>query len=104
MFENYPIKELFFWKMGRQYTTLFLTEILREACRMKIKFFPDTDTALVEFSNKDINETIEVSENVYLDVDIHGNIVSMTIEHAREHSNLPYLSFQQIDNEQRLSA
>ncbi len=71
---------------------------------MKIKYFPDTDTALVEFSAKEIHETIEISENVYIDVDSNGNVVSMTIEHAREHADLPYLSYQQIEDEQKLSA
>ncbi len=66
---------------------------------MKIKYFSDTDTALVEFSDNNIVETKEISENVYIDVDGKGNLVNMTIEHARESAQLPDLSYQQIEKE-----
>ena len=66
---------------------------------MRIKYFSDTDTALVEFSDNIVEETREISENVYIDVDKKGNLVSMTIEHARECAQLPDLSYQQIEKE-----
>jgi uncharacterized protein YuzE len=66
---------------------------------MRIKYFSDTDTALVEFSDNNIVETKEISENVYIDVDGKGNLVNMTIEHARESAQLPDLSYQQIEKE-----
>ena len=46
---------------------------------MKIRYFTDTDTALIEFSNESILETKEISENLYIDLDHKGNLVSMTI-------------------------
>jgi uncharacterized protein YuzE len=64
---------------------------------MKIKYFSDTDTALVEFSNLAVVETKEINENIYLDLDRAGNLVAMTIEHARQQTNLPSLSFEQIE-------
>jgi uncharacterized protein YuzE len=64
---------------------------------MKIKFFSDTDTALVEFSEHAVVETREIAENIYVDMDRSGNLVAMTIEHAREHANLPFLSYEQIE-------
>ena len=64
---------------------------------MKIKYFSDSDTALVEFSDNAITETQEISENIYIDVDNKGNIVSMTIEHAKKTANLPDISYQQIE-------
>lgn len=67
---------------------------------MKIKYFNDTDTALVEFTDKEIKETQEISENIYIDLDETGNIVNMTIEHARTNAKLPDISFQQIEKEQ----
>ena len=36
---------------------------------MKIKYFRDTDTALVEFSDNLVKETREISENIYIDMD-----------------------------------
>ena len=64
---------------------------------MKIRYFPDTDTALIEFSNEPVAETKEISENLYIDLDGYGNLVSMTIEHAREKANLSEISFLQMD-------
>ena len=66
---------------------------------MKIKYFSDTDKALVEFSNRKIAETKEINENIYIDLDTSGNLVAMTIEHARNQANLPYLSYEQIEQE-----
>ncbi|MBI4687465.1 MAG: DUF2283 domain-containing protein [Nitrospirae bacterium] len=38
----------------------------------------------IEFSNVSVVETKEISENLYIDLDEKGNLVSMTIEHAKE--------------------
>ena len=64
---------------------------------MKIKFFSDTDTALVEFSDREVAETREINENIYIDLDASGNLVAMTIEHARQQASLPFLSYEQIE-------
>ena len=66
---------------------------------MKVKYFSDTDTALVEFSNRRISETKEINENIYLDLDSAGNLVAMTIEHAKKQASLPSLSYEQIEKE-----
>lgn len=64
---------------------------------MKVKYFTDTDTALLEFSDRPAFETRELSENVYVDLDEMGNLVSMTLEHARESGNLPEVSVEEIE-------
>jgi uncharacterized protein YuzE len=66
---------------------------------MKIKYFSDTDTALFEFSNRKITETKEINENIYIDLDTSGNLVAMTIEHARKQASLPHLSYDQIEKD-----
>ncbi len=38
-----------------------------------------------------------MSENIYVDLHEKGNIVSMTIEHAKEHTGLPDLSIEEMD-------
>ncbi len=43
---------------------------------MKVKYFKDTDTALLEFSEAPVRETREISENVYVDLDERGKPVS----------------------------
>ena len=66
---------------------------------MKIKYFSDTDTALVEFSGRRVAETKEINENIYITLDAPGNLVAMTIEHARQQASLPSLSYEQIEKE-----
>ena len=63
---------------------------------MRMKYFSDTDTAHIEFTDKPVHETREVSENVYIDVDEKGNIVSMTIEHAKDSAGLWEFSYQEM--------
>lgn len=63
---------------------------------MNVKYFSDTDTALLEFSNRPVTETREISENIYVDLDKDGNLVSMTIEHAGQHTSLPCVSVEEI--------
>lgn len=63
---------------------------------MKVKYFKETDTALLEFSTGLVEETREIAENVYVDLDHRGNLVSMTIEHAAELTQLPQLILEEI--------
>jgi uncharacterized protein YuzE len=63
---------------------------------MKVKYFSDTDTALVEFTDKEVFETREISENVYADLDQTGNLVNMTIEHAKANAGLWEFSYQEM--------
>ena len=63
---------------------------------MKVKYFPDTDTALVEFTDKEVHETKEISSNIYVDIDKNGNLVSMTIEQAKANAGLREFSYTEI--------
>ena len=63
---------------------------------MNVRYFMDTDTTLLEFSNADVDETREISENVYIDLDKAGNLVSMTIEHAAAVASLPRVRIEEI--------
>ena len=63
---------------------------------MTIRYFSDTDTALIDFTDHAIAETREISENLYVDLDEHGNVVSMTIEHAKESGGLKELVYREI--------
>ena len=64
---------------------------------MKIKYFTDTDTALVEFSNHQVAQTKEINENIYIELDADGNLVNMTIEHASKQANIAEIAYQQIE-------
>ena len=63
---------------------------------MKIRYFSDTDSALIEFSDAPAVETKEITENLYIDLDENGNLVSMTIEHAKKQANISEISFLQM--------
>lgn len=66
---------------------------------MKIKYFEDTDTAFIEFTSKQVAKTSELCENIHLDLDEQGNLVSMKIEHAKTSANILELTFERQPNE-----
>ena len=63
---------------------------------MKVKYFPDTDTALIEFTDKEVYKIKEISEDIYIDLDQNGNLVNMTIEHAKAKAGLCEFSYQEM--------
>jgi uncharacterized protein YuzE len=63
---------------------------------MKIKYFQDTDTLYIEFRAVEVAETKDLDENTILDLDGHGNICGITIEHAGERTDIPKFSYEQI--------
>ena len=63
---------------------------------MKVKYFSDTDTAHVKFTENSVFETKEISESIYIDLDEDGNIVNMTIEHAKVNAGLQEFSYEQM--------
>jgi uncharacterized protein YuzE len=64
---------------------------------MKIKYFEDTDTALLELGDGTPAETRELSEDIYLDLDEAGHVVSITLEHASLRGDLSEVSFKRIN-------
>jgi uncharacterized protein YuzE len=63
---------------------------------MKIQYFQDTDTLYIEFRPVEVAETKDLDENTILDLDRNGNICGITIEHAKERTDIPHFSFEQI--------
>lgn len=63
---------------------------------MKVNYFSDTDTLLVTFSDKKVAETRDLNENVIVDMDQNGGIVSITVEHAKKQTNVSEFTYQQI--------
>ena len=63
---------------------------------MKIKYFQDTDTLYIEFRSGQVLETRDLDEDTLLDLDAAGNIVAMTVEHAKERADIPSFSFEQV--------
>jgi uncharacterized protein YuzE len=64
---------------------------------MKVTYFDDTDTLLVYFNNNEIVETKDLNQNTIVELDQNGNIVFMTIEHAKEQTEVSSFSFNKVD-------
>lgn len=60
---------------------------------MQIEYFKDTDTLLFTFNDKEIRDTRDINENVLAEFDKDGQIVSMTIEHAKNQIDLKSLNY-----------
>jgi len=65
---------------------------------MKIKYFSDTDTALIELRGGIIFETMEINEDCSVDLNKDGKVISITIEHAKEGALIKEFSFHEIDH------
>lgn len=66
---------------------------------MKIKYFEDTDTALLQIGSADVVETRELSEDIYLDLDAEGHIVAITVEHASRRGDVSEITFQRVSKD-----
>jgi uncharacterized protein YuzE len=63
---------------------------------MKVRYFEDTDTLLIEFRDSPVAETRDLDENTILDLDAKGNICSITVEHASTRADAPRFSYEQV--------
>ena len=63
---------------------------------MKVRYFADTDTLLIEFQDSPVTETRDLDENTVLDVDAKGNICSITVEHASQRGGAPQFFYEQV--------
>jgi uncharacterized protein YuzE len=63
---------------------------------MKVRYFADTDTLLIEFRDTPVAETRDLDESTILDVDAQGNICSITIEHASLRAGAPHFSYEEV--------
>jgi len=51
---------------------------------------------LINFTHKDIVETRNINENILIELDRDGQLVSMTIEHAKQHMDIENFSYQNV--------
>jgi uncharacterized protein YuzE len=63
---------------------------------MKIQYFQDSDTLYIELRAADVAETKDLDEDTLLDIDQHGNICGITIEHVSQRADVPRFSYEQI--------
>jgi len=63
---------------------------------MRVRYFTETDTLLLEFRDAPVSETRDLDQNTLLDLDAEGNICSITIEHASKRTDAPHFSYEQV--------
>lgn len=63
---------------------------------MRIRYFKDTDTLLIEFKEATVAETRDLDENTILDLDAQGNLCAITVEHASKRAGIPQFSYEQV--------
>ena len=63
---------------------------------MKIQYFKNTETLYIEFRSAMVVESRDIDEDTIIDLDSEGNIVALTMEHARNRTDAPNLSFEEV--------
>lgn len=63
---------------------------------MKMSYFDDTDTLYIEFKNTGVSDSKDLDENTILDVDVSGDIIAITIEHASIRTDVQNLTLSGI--------
>jgi len=61
---------------------------------MKVKYFEDTDTLLLTLSDRPVAQTRDLGEDALVELDVDGHLVSVTIEHAKDQTDLREFSYQ----------
>lgn len=63
---------------------------------MKIQYFHDTDTLYIQFRESPVAETRDMDENTLVEFDAQGQLIALTLEHARERTDLPRFSYEHV--------
>ena len=64
---------------------------------MKVKYFRDTDTLLIQLSDQAAVDYVDVSEDVLAELDETGHLVAITVEHAQTQTAVESFLFETID-------
>ena len=60
---------------------------------MKVRYFADTDTLLITLNDAPVVDTHDLGENTVVDLDAAGRVVAITLEHAREQTDVSEFSY-----------
>jgi uncharacterized protein YuzE len=63
---------------------------------MKVRYFIDTDTLLMQLRDSPVIETRDLDEDTTLDLDRHGQVCAITIEHASQRAGAPEFTYEQV--------
>ncbi len=67
---------------------------------MRASYFPETDTLFIRLNEERIVETADLGELDLADFDVNGNVVALTIEHAKERNVVLELAVEEVSAEQ----
>jgi len=63
---------------------------------MKVRYFADTDTTLIEFCDAPVAEKRDLDVDTVLDLDAQGNVCAITVEHASQRAGAPHFSYEEV--------
>ena len=63
---------------------------------MKIRYYADTDTLMIEFRDVPAAETRDLDEDTLLDIDADGKVCAITVEHASKRAGAPEFSYEEV--------
>ncbi|BCM25878.1 DUF2283 domain-containing protein [Methyloradius palustris] len=63
---------------------------------MKIKYFEDTDTLHIKFNDEAISVSINLDENMQIDLDGEGSVCKITLENASQRTDISEFAFEKI--------
>ena len=63
---------------------------------MKVIYFHGTDTLYIEFSDVESAETRDLDENTLIDFDRDGNVCALTLEHAKDRTDVSQVVFEEV--------
>lgn len=63
---------------------------------MKFRYYPETDSLYIEFSENPSADSEEIAPNIVLDFDADKNLVGIDIDHASKIINLSRLEMESV--------
>jgi uncharacterized protein YuzE len=78
---------------------LWISSFLQNILKMKINYYPDTDSLYIDLSEQPSAETREISEGVNLDYDKGGALVGIDIDNASKKLALKQLVLSRLPAE-----
>ena len=75
----------------------WIESVIRQGIHaMKIRYFEDTDTLLIELKVGSVAETRDLDDDTLLDLDAQGQALAITLEHATQRAELSSFSFDRV--------
>ena len=63
---------------------------------MKATYFGDTDTLVLQFTEKLVEDYVDVGVGDLMELDASGELVKLTLEHAEGRNILPGIEFEKL--------